>query len=286
MANCLFAYPNVGDGATLSGGSWLGALPLANVQNAQRAKIARSTDDEKVSTIINADFATSRVHRTISVLSHNLTVGALIRTRFGDDATFAAHNYDSGWVDVYEPIYPPDVLSWGDAGFWDGRIPQSEIDLGYPFDYHLYINTSLAGRYLRIEIDDESNGDTYVEIGRVVVSLGYQPTINMKTGLTLGWDTSSEHTETDSGVTFHNARRRRRTMSFTVPLIGEDEALVKLFEISRRQGTHDPFLFIYDPDDTVHLNRRAFLATLHTISPLTFPYATRTDAPFSVVEEL
>ena len=286
MANCIFAFPNLADEASLSGGSWLAGLPLANLQDGQRSKITRSSDDALASTIINADFTTSRVMRVISVLSHNLSVEALIRVRFGDDVTFAADNFDSGWVDAYAPIYPSGVLSFGEPGFWDGKIPQSELDLGYPFDYHIIDTTGLAGRYLRIEFDDTANVDTYVEIGRLVVSLGYQPTINMQTGLEIGWQTSTSRTETDGGVTFHNERARRRFMNFTIPQNTEDESLVRAFEIQRRQGTHDPFVFVYDPSDTYHLNRRAFLATLETISLLAFPHATRADAPFSIIEEL
>ena len=286
MSNCLFAYPNLADGATLSGGSWEASLPLTNLQDARLAKLARSTDDAKASTLVNVDLTESRVLRVVSVLSHNMSLAALIRVRFGDDSAFASDNFDSGWVDAYPVIYPGGVLSFGDSGWFDGKLGQEDLDLGYPVDYHLLISPIVQGRYLRIEIDDTANTDTYVEFGRLWISTGYQPSINMQQGGGLGYETSSTRTESDGGPTFHNERPRRRVANFTVPMIPENEALVKLFEINRRLGTHDPFLFMYNPADTHHLHRRSFLGTLKELSPLALPYATRADQPMSVVEEL
>ena len=110
--------------------------------------------------------------------------------------------------------------------------------------------------------------------------------MNIKTGFTFGYETSSTRVETDGGATFHNDRPRRRFTSFVLPQETNDEALVRGFEITRQLGTAGQLFVIIDPAATAHLHRWAFLGTLAELSPLQFPYASRADQSFSVVEEL
>ena len=285
VSNILLCYPNLTDPATLSGGSWLPTLPLTNLQDARHAKKARSVDDANASTLVNIDLGSDKFVRAVGIVGHNLTLAtATIRVRLGNDVNFATQNYDSGAVALNAVIYPPGILITGDPGESDDKLPQSEYDLGYPFDYFDIFNSN--GQYLRIDFDDTSNADGYVEFGRLWIAWGWQPTINMETGAEIGWETSSTRTETDGGVTFHNERPRRRFVNLSLSNADEDEALVRSFELNRRQGTHDPFLFVYDPDDTFHLHRRTFIATLRDLNPLSIPYANYADSYFSIVEEL
>lgn len=284
MQNVLFCYPNFVDLATLSGGSWLGALPLTNLQDQRNAKKARSTDDAAASTLVNVDLGSDKFVRAVGIISHNLSLAATIRVRLGNDSGFSSSNFDSGVVDFNAVIYPPGVLIPGDPGESDDKLAQSEYDLGYPLDHYVIFNSN--GQFLRIEIVDTTNPDTYVEFGRLWVAFGWQPSINMEQGLQIGWQTSSKSTETDGGVTFHNPRKRRRMVNFALPKATEDEALVRSFELNRRQGSGDPILFCYDADDTFHLHRRTFIATLRKPRPLMIGDASLVDSPFSLVEEL
>jgi len=284
MANVLFCYPNLVDIGTLSGGSWESTLPLTNLQDALNAKKARSTDDATASTLINIDFGANKFVRAVGIISHNLSLSATIRIRLGDDSGFATQNFDSGVIAFNAAIYPPGVLIVGDPGEIDDKLPQSEYDLGYPLDYFDIFNSN--GQFLRINIDDTTNPDTYVEIGRLWVAWGWQPTVNAATGLQIGWETSSTRRETDGGVTFHNERPRRRIVNLSLVNAAEDEALVRSFELNRRQGGGDPVLFCLDPDDTFHLHRRTFIGTLRSLRPLVVPHSIYASSSFSIVEEL
>ena len=285
MANVLLAYPNLTDTATLSGGAWLATLPLTNLQDARHAKKARSIDDANASTLVNIDLGSDKFVRAVGIIGHNLTLAsATIRVRIGNDSAFVTENYDSGAVALNAVIYPPGILITGDPGESDDKLPQAEYDLGYPFDYFDIFNSN--GQYLRIDFDDTANADTFVEFGRLWIAFGWQPTINMRTGAAIGWETSSTRTETDGGVTFHNERPRRRFVNLSLVNADEDEALVRSFELHRRQGTHDPILFCYDPDDTFHLHRRTFIATLRELNPLAVPYSNYADTNISLIEEL
>jgi len=286
MANLLFAFPNLADDAVLSNGSYVSRLPRSNVQDDRIHKVARTLTTATVDTVMDADIGTSRVIRMFSVLAHNLSLPATIRVRGGDDSSFATFNFDTGFIRAYELVYPSKVLSWGDAGLWDGRLGAAEIAAGVPAAINIVINPIDKGRYWRFEVSDVTNPLGYVEFGKLIISPGYTPSINMKRGVTMGYQTTSTSTETDGGAIFHNPRVRRREFTFTVPNIPEGEAWVKLFDIPRDRGTSEPLLAVYDPEDTFLLDRRTVWGTLRRLSPLQVPFASHAEASFALVEEL
>ncbi len=286
MSNVLIAFPNLADDAVLSNGSFFARLPIINVQDFRSAKVARTISTTLTDTILDADLGESRVIKVVSLPNHNFSIAATIRVRAGNDPTFAVTLFDSGFVDALPEIYPYGVLDWGDAGIWDGKLGQQEYDDGYPIPWTLLIAPPVSARYWRFEISDETNPDGFIDLGRLVISPGYTPSINMKQGLQIGWETSSTTTETDGGAFFHNDRARRRFVNFQLNQIPENEGFVRMFELSRGRGTSNPFLFIYNPQDTFHLHRRAFLATFRRLNPLQVPHADRTVQAFQAVEEL
>lgn len=288
MSKMMIGYPNWLDhtSTALSGGSWETDLPLANLQDASLAEVARSTDDASASTLVNVDLSAQRLIYVFAVVAHNMSVDALVRVRLGDDDTFASSNYDTGWVYAYPIIYPAGMPLWGYAGVWNGRLAEDDRLAGHTMGWPHVLSTPTNGRYLRIEIDDTSNPDTYVEIGRVVIASGFQPTINMRVGMTLGFEDLSTDTQSDGGTVFHDERPRRRASTFLLADQTEAEAMVYHYEINRLLGTFEQFYFIYDAADTTYLSRRSWLATMRKLSRMTIGYGSRMDQPVEVVEEL
>ncbi len=88
----------------------------------------------------------------------------------------------------------------------------------------------------------------------------------------------------DGGAEFFDQRPRRRKFNGSFENIPSNEALVQMYEMSRRWGISAQFFFVYDPDDTIHLDRRSFLATLSELSRLRIPFASWASQPVSVVE--
>ena len=284
----MFGYPNWLDHAdtVLSGGSWEAALPLANLQDKRLAKVARSTDDELVSTIVNADFSNQKYLYCVALPKHNLTIDALVRVRLSNNSDMSAPTYDTGWVNAYPKIYPSEMPLWDDPGTWDGYLAQDDYDRGLTFGWTHVLTAPTNGRYLRLEINDTSNPDGYVDLGRLVAASGYIPVINFEVGAGLGWQTSSTSVESDGGATFHNARYQRRVFNCVLANQSENEAMVHLWEITRLMGTSEQFFFIYDIDDTIHLGRRSFICVMKELSRMVVAYASYMDLPISLVEEL
>jgi len=286
MSNCLFAFPNRADSGTLSGGSWEATLPLTNLQDYRQSKVARSTNDDLASTIINLDLGSDLYIWVVALTKHNLSQAAQFRVRGSNDNTFATSVYDSDWVDVYGEVFPPNVLNFGDPGYWDGKIAAVDYALGYTVDIIHVLPTPQTSRYWRIEIDDTANADGYVEFGRLWVSYAYQPTINFDGGAAMGWQTESTTTITDGGEAVHDDRPRRRVFNFTLGQIPGNEAFVRGFEMTRQLGTTGQLFFVYDPTDTYHMSRRAFVCRMESLSRISIPYAAWHEQGFSLIEEL
>ena len=288
MSKVMFCYPNHADraAAVLSGGSWEATLPLTNLQEEPLAQVARSTDAVITSTIVNVDFGAQQYIYVFALPKHNLTIDALVRVRLGNDNTFAADNYDTGWVKAYPVIYPANMPLWDDPGVWDGYLAQTDYDAGMEFGWTHVLTAPTGGRYVRVEINDTANPDGYVELGRLVLASGYQPIINFVPGAALGYENATTSTRTDGGAVFYKASRQWRRFNCLLKYQTEDEAMVHFYEIQRMLGTSNQLFFVYNISDTTHLARRSFLATVEKLSALEIHWGSYMDQPISLVEAL
>ncbi|WP_165063927.1 phage head spike fiber domain-containing protein [Paludisphaera rhizosphaerae] len=88
MANIMMCFPNFADpdyfAPVLSGGNWLPALPLANLQDPLLSRVARSADATRASARLHADLIVSRDVRAVVIPKHNLSRAAAVRTRASD----------------------------------------------------------------------------------------------------------------------------------------------------------------------------------------------------------
>lgn len=281
----LFGFPVRSDDGTLSGGSWASGMGLSNLQDARLATLARSTDATKANTQFDCDLGANKKIRAVSLHNHNLTLAAQVRIRGSTVSDFSSTVYNSGWFNAYPTAYPASTTLWGDD-VSSSQISQDTLDSGYPSAV-IDVFAEADARYWRIEFDDTANGDGYVELGRLIICQAYEASIGFSTGVQLGWETSSTSVEMESGAFHHKDRASRRYVNFEFSDIAQAEALVNLFEASRRMGTHSQFLFVWDKDDTIHMHRRAFLATLRELSAIEFPYvSSHNNAAFAAVEEL
>ena len=288
MANLMLGYPIHSDnsGASFSGGSWSTSLPLTNLADRRLAKVARSNNALEASTKFDVDLGATRYISMVAIPKHNLSLSATVRV-YGDDAAdFATPLYDSTALDAFGDIYPVAMPTWIAAADRDQQLTAEDWAAGYPVSFVHVLSAPTSARYWRVVISDTGNADGYVELGRLVIASAYQPTINMAKGAGFGWQTSSTRGETDGGAAFFVDRPRRRIFNFALPMVDTDEALVHGVELQRVLGTSGQLFFIFDPADTVHMHRRAFLCVLESLSPLAMPYSSWVEQPVSLIEEL
>ena len=287
MSNTLIAFNNRIDGATLSGGSWSGSLPLTNLQSRQLAKVARSTGVTLANTLINSDIGTDKLVRVIGLVNHNFSLTAKFRIRAGSDNTFATGVVlDTGWLDIWPRVYASTSLDWQALNWWGGRYSDEERAGVTPERF--YVNSaSVNARYWRIEFDDTANTDTYVQIGRLFLGAGWQTKVNPQYGgASLGLESPTEIQTALSGAEYFDKRTSFRVARFSTEWMSESEGFDNAFEIQRQMGLDGEVVYIHDPDDTSQALRRQFLGRLRQLSPIEYPYMSLTKTAWEIRELL
>lgn len=309
MSNCLLAFPDVvqrnldpTEGArgyitpAFAGGygSWLAGYPLSNLADPLLFKVARSTSATLANAKFRLDLGVTRFVNIFAFVRHNLSlptatsVGGKFRVRAGVDNTYAAFTFDSGWVNAFpSQAYAPGTVPWGSPSSWTGRPLQKDIAPYKSLACYHYSSTISAGvRYIQVEFDDTLNADGYVQLGRFFVAQAWQPRVNFAYGNDLGWTDVSNSEESHGAVEFFDERPLRRGSAFSFEGIDPDTALEIVFDMQAQLGKTRQLFWVFDPEDTYHLYRRCFLATLTELDRLKYPQLNLTVAPVQLKEVL
>lgn len=289
MANALFGFPNRADAATLSGGAWAPALPLANLQNRVLARKARSADLAASSTVLVADLGVTRQIRVAALVAHNLSMGALYRITAANISDFSTLVADGGWRAVWPAVYPSGsltLLEWEDDNWWSGQYTAEQV-AGVNWNLiHVFNPSYVLARFWKLEISDPLNAAGYVEAGRLVLAPAWQPARNLSYGSSLGWETGTQVDEALGGAEYFDRRTPYRVQRLALDWLTTDEGMVSAYELIRRAGIDGEVLFVRNPDDTVHAIRRQFLGRLRQLSPLEDPYINTTRVSLEIKELL
>lgn len=290
MANVILAHPNVADAGSLSGGNW--QVPLDNLRDRRLSRVARSATAQKADTQFVLDLGQSRLVSVIAVVRHNLSTAAKWRLTMANDPTFASLVYDNAvvvgsaspvWPQAWPTLFSTSVLEWEDDNFWTGSITE-EARREYPSLLLVILPKPTAGRYIKVEVDDETNPDGYVEFGRVFVSRAWQPQYNAKWGASIGWETDTAVQRALSGTPYFDRKAGRRVARFELGFLSRDEALGGVFEIQRQAGVDREVLLIWDKDDPVNLLRQSYLGRLRQLNPIARAFFGHHSNPFEIEE--
>lgn len=217
---------NQADSGTFSAGDWSN---LSNVQSRDLFSVARSTDATTASTKFQIDLGSSKSIRCLSLHAHNLSSVATVTLKAGTSAG-ASDVLNSTGNDAYS------------VTFDDTRQFSSH--------YAVIIDASVSARYWTVEITDTTNAAGYVEIGRVGLWQGLEPTNNMEWGVEYGVeDIFSDTAFSLGGDFFYEARGVKRTVNFGLNVLLDTEAL-HAHEISRIVGRTGEVLFYSGDDQT------------------------------------
>lgn len=292
VARVLFAYPNYADGQlsptttgvqttltpTFSGGSWEATLPLTNLATPYLFETARSTDALAASTTFDVDLKTARDILCVGLVRHNLSQAATVTITGASDAAFTSIVYASGAINVFPAArFAPGSMPYGWPTTWAGLPTTEDVAYYKSLAFVQVIDTLQTARYWRIAITDTTNGNGYVELGRVFVAPGYIPDVNISQGMTLGWTSETTADSSVGSVKFFTVRNQARELVGTIQNVSIDQALGFLHDMQGRLGLDQQLMVVVDPTDTYHRHRRSFLATLKQLDPITIAiYGTAT----------
>ena len=301
--NAFLAWPNqlFADEAfaqvTIGGGDWMPENPLSNLLDPRLSVPAVSTDVTSEGTQFWVDLGQSRRIKVFAMpwirgwtraglLSGYplLTVRARI---YSSQSTASTLIYDSSFVDQHPVIFDRSTLPSTHPSFLTGRItPEDAAAFAWKQPWWHWIGSGeILGRHILFEIEASRSSLERIEIPYLIIAPGYQPTLNMQYGASLGVEDLSIISEAQSGAEFADVRPKRRVARFTLNE-GEDEGLTQAFDMMLRLGTTTPLFFGWAINDTVHKQRRAFLGRLRRLSQLEFTTFGRTKAAFEISEVL
>lgn len=270
MNNALICFPNRADAGAFSGGSWSSTLPLANAQDKDIKKVARSTNATTGSTKFVFTLTNPQAIRLVSLVNTNASRETLYRIKWANDSAFAYPLFDSGWTQMY-PVgtVPYGSFEWEEEGFWDGR-PNTEQIAYYPRDLICVFPQNHWGQYLSVEIDDTTNTNGYFQFGRLFMGKGFTPRININWGRSLQHNSSTTVQETLSRREIFDMKPLVRTEVFDLNSLSESEGST-LFDMERQLDVAGELFYVLDSSDLVNLARTSFLGRLEKLSPLTNP---------------
>lgn len=163
----------------------------------------------------------------------------------------------------------PSVTPFGEGGYWGeftwGGIISVVGDDYSPPGLHMPMlytgqTTPVYARYAKMEITDPALD--YIDIGRLVVSPAYQPTLNIDLDYSIRWVDPSIKSRSRGQQVFSDVRRKWRAAQVELRYTDKNEMLSQMYELQKRVGISVPFLLIIDPTDAVNLHRQTIYGVL------------------------
>lgn len=266
-------WPNYVNEATLEGGNWSTQMPVDFLKSQLFSRKATSDSTALTDTQIKASFSRPRPVYLVALAAHNLTTIARWRVRAYYNVNYTDLQYDSGWVDVWPAVYSTAELEWEYDNFWLGTLDEESRGNFTPLTY-IFLPEAYIAQSLHIEIDDTTNADGYISIGRLMVSDAWQPDINMSYGVDYGYENNTTVEEAnDPNRTEHfDPAVPKRTMSFTLDTLSESEAFNRVHRMQRVQGVHNEVLVAEGVDYRPEKLNRTFIGRIAQPDPISHPY--------------
>ena len=244
---------------------------MTNVQQRAISLAARSTDDANASTKFDIDNGSAKLTRAVALIGTNLSQAALVKVSWGTTLG-GAEVATSGWVSAFAVPVAYGGIEWPASG-----------SLGAEFIVYVATTPAASARYIRVEIDDTANADGYVQIGRLWVGDGFEPTYNAVYGMERGWDDFSTLDTNVAGSLAAHKRRPRRTTKFALELMSVAEGHT-LTELMRRQGLVDEVLYLPDLARRDDSQRYGFVARLKALQNIVLPSYLRRSTLVELIE--
>lgn len=257
MNNFLLCTPELSDSATLTGSTALGDNTVGNLQKRSLSRVWRSSDE--TASYINIDFGEAVEIDFISIVKHNGTASGSVTIKAG--TTDAVSDYNSGSLDLI-----------------------TGTDVGYDSNMFMALITAQTYRHWKIEIDDTGNPDGYFQAGRVYLSKAFQPTINMSYGVMDGFRDNSRVSRTLSGDGVPVIRAPLKALEVSMEFGNKDEMYGTLYDIDRLRGISKDVLFIQDPEETTHFQRKYIYGLMEETTPIVNEYFNLFQKSFKILE--
>lgn len=253
----VIGHSNQIDLATLSGGTWNAAYPLASLKTRYLAQKARTSNALAASSVIDLDLLSAQAIGVVALVAHNLTSAATVRIQGSSAASQTPVLYDSTAQTIYT---------------------------GGP-DYAKSF-TPVSARYWRISIVDTANPAGYIALGRVFIGPAFAPAAGLAWGPGLAVESKTNVAEALGGMEFFDTRPNRRVWTGELAWLSDAEAWALWHPIQRAMDVYNEVYLIEDTADTAYRAQRNFLGRLRQLSPIQWPYVNQHACGVEIAELL
>ncbi|CAH1670817.1 MULTISPECIES: hypothetical protein [unclassified Chelatococcus] len=282
----MLLYNALSDGGAFAAGygSWVTGLPLANLQNNQLFRRARSTNLTLTSTRFRIGFSAPIAQRVFLLGPHNGSGGMQYRIRGYSNSGYSSLIFDTGWIgrSVSSLTLPWETFNW-----WLGGAGTENDDPEVrPWIIHVF-DDQVAAQYWQVEIDDTGNAAGYFEAGRLFMADWWEPSINYQYGNNgLTFEPNVIRETSASGAEYSERRGPAvRVFSFNLDHLPEAELYSSGYRMMRLAGDDREVFVIPDPADAF-IQRRSFLGRLRSFGSLSQNTFQRGGASFELKERI
>jgi len=286
----LISHKNRGDLATLSGGDWLDALPLAYLQDPRLHYCARSDGLAATATRFLVDLGANPdsldyTIRAFALLKHAMSRTATVRVSAWSNATQTGEPvYDSGILPAWPAMFSQDQVPAGTWAAYQGKPTPEDMSWLWP---HWYLfPPSVTARYWWVEIADAANPLGYVDIGRLWLGPAWEPSPKLALGATLTPGHSAKIEDSIGGVQYAGTGYKRRKFSASLDKVLKSEAYQRGLYLAQEMGVSEPVLFSLDPAATLTLFADTSLVRMSSVPGQEHAYSTRNRMSFELEEVL
>ncbi|WP_353980933.1 hypothetical protein [Salinicola endophyticus] len=265
-------WPNRVERATLSGGAWLDSLPLTLAQDPTLAVRCKSQNADPASTWFDITLDKPRPIQCLAIAAHSFSAPARYRVRIYGDTDRQFLLWDSAWQTVWPQLFATSELEWEYDNYWLGTIAEEDRALYTPL-LTVFADEVQLAQQVRVEIDDAGNPEGAVRFGRVFLADAWQPATNVSYGIQHGFDNATEFAEAGDRTEYADVKRQRRTATFSLDWLSEEEAYQRLYSLQRVLGTHGELVYAFNLAARPENFARTFLARQQQLDPLAQPYA-------------
>lgn len=282
----ILCWPNRVDEGVLSGGAWSDSLPREHLQTPIPAQIAETIDLDPASTQVTLTLPSFRAIGVIAISAHNLSVDATWSVQVYYESGDTEPLWSSGWLNVWPAVYATNELNWEDPNFWSG-VPSEDDRRDFTPLAKIFLEPKVAQRIL-IKIDDPSNSDGVVRLGRIFAAGVWRPKFNVSYGIQYGHQINTEFEIAGNAdqTEYADVRTPRRTVNFSLDHLDEQEGFRRGLALQRQQGLHGEVLYAEDEQANPVSFARTFIGRLQSADPLTHPYYANYSQSYSLLEIL
>lgn len=264
----------------------MSTLPASNMGTRPLKQVARSVGTSMAGTQFKVQWPIPKPVRTVALVNVNLSPTAKVRVQAYSLPGGASLAYDSGWLAAY-PVGTVafGTVPWGSDRWWGGLPSMEDFNL-YSKNVVRVLPQAVLVREIFVEIDDTSNSDGYLQIGRLFVGDGWSPTYNMTYGASIGYQSRTEVEEALGGAEYFDVRDGYRVAQFKLDHLDRAEAMGRVIDIQKAVDTHGEVMYMWDMDDDTYLTRTSFLGRLRQLDPIEQPFYDKFSTQFEIKELL